>query len=108
MCYALADNGALTAYLAVMTDHVTDNATLARYELTIDGKIVFATYRREDGKDYIRHVEAPHSLRGSGAAGRLMQGIVDIVRADGRKIVPLCSYAAAWMRRHRDSLDLMG
>lgn len=91
-----------------MTQLVIDNAAQARYELDVDGKTVFATYRRENGTDYIRHVEAPPALRGSGAAGRLMQGIVDIVRADGRKIVPLCSYAAAWMRRHRDSMDLMG
>lgn len=91
-----------------MSQQVTDNTAAERYEMDIDGKLVFATYRREDGTVYIRHVEAPQALRGTGAAGRLMQGIVDIARRDGLKLVPICSYAAAWMRRHRDSLDLMG
>jgi uncharacterized protein len=30
-----------------------------------------------------------------------MQGIVESARATGAKIVPLCGYAAAWLRRHR-------
>jgi uncharacterized protein len=84
-----------------MTTVIRDNPQESRYELDVDGKIVFAIYRRDDSTLYIRHVEAPPSLRGTGAAGRLMQGIVDLARDERLSIVPLCSYAAAWMRRHR-------
>jgi predicted GNAT family acetyltransferase len=52
-------------------------------------------------------VESPPSLRGTGAAGRLMQGVTELARAQNLRIVPICSYAAAWMRRHRDSQDLL-
>lgn len=84
-----------------MSTAVRDNQQESRYELDVNGKIVFAIYRRDGSTLYIRHVEAPPSLRGTGAAGRLMQGIVDIARDEALKIVPLCSYAAAWMRRHQ-------
>ncbi len=90
-----------------MSEIVTDNITRSQYELPVEGQIVFARYRRADGVVSILHVEAPVSLRGSGAAGRLMQGIVELARTQNEKLVPLCSYAAAWMRRHPESADLM-
>jgi uncharacterized protein len=83
-----------------MTAAVRDNPPASRYELDVDGQIVFAIYRREGSTLYIRHVEAPPPLRGRGAAGRLMEGIVEIADRERLAIVPLCSYAAAWMRRH--------
>ena len=73
----------------------------------MDGKIVFANYRRVGSTLYIPYVEAPSSLRGTGAAGRLMQGVTEIARAQDLKIVPTCSYASAWMRRHREYHDLL-
>jgi predicted GNAT family acetyltransferase len=83
-----------------MSDSIRDNAERNRYELEIDGQIVFANYRRSGDTLSILHVEAPPPLRGTGAAGRLMQGIVEIARASGARIMPLCGYAAAWLRRH--------
>ncbi|WP_341911197.1 GNAT family N-acetyltransferase [Ferrovibrio terrae] len=90
-----------------MSEIVTDNTERQQYEMAIDGQIVFARYRRHDGVVSILHVEAPVNLRGSGAAGRLMQGIVELARRQNEKLVPLCSYAAAWMRRHPESADLL-
>ncbi|HTP84873.1 MAG TPA: GNAT family N-acetyltransferase [Alphaproteobacteria bacterium] len=83
-----------------MTTAIRDNQETSRYELDVGGQIVFAIYRRDGTTLYIRHVEAPPSLRGTGAAGRLMEGITELARAEQLNIVPLCSYAAAWMRRH--------
>jgi predicted GNAT family acetyltransferase len=83
-----------------MSDPIRDNEERSRYELEIDGQIVFANYRRDGAILSILHVEAPPKLRGTGAASRLMQGIVEIARASGAKIVPLCGYAAGWLRRH--------
>jgi uncharacterized protein len=89
------------------TGGVTDNPERSRFELDIGGQTVFATYRRQGPVLAIRHVEAPPPLRGTGAAGRLMQGIVEIARAEGLKVAPLCGYASAWMRRHKESQDLL-
>jgi predicted GNAT family acetyltransferase len=91
----------------VSENPVTDNTARQQYELPVEGQTVFARYRRQDGVVSILHVEAPVSLRGSGAAGRLMQGIVDLARQNNDRLVPLCSYAAAWMRRHPETADLL-
>ncbi|HWF01777.1 MAG TPA: GNAT family N-acetyltransferase [Caulobacteraceae bacterium] len=86
---------------------VTDNAADSRFELEESGQVVFADYRRAPGRLIIDHVESPVSLRGSGAAGRLMHGVAAAARAAGERITPLCSYAAAWLQRHPEHADLL-
>jgi predicted GNAT family acetyltransferase len=91
-----------------MTGEITDNAAAERYDLEIDGKIVFARYRRDGATLAIRHVEAPPSLRGTGAASALMAAIMRLARAEGLSVTPLCSYAVWWLRRHPEYRDLVG
>jgi predicted GNAT family acetyltransferase len=67
---------------------------------------VFADYRRAPERLIIDHVEAPESLRGTGAAGRLMEAIASLARGEGLALTPLCGYAAAWLKRHPDYADL--
>ena len=82
---------------------ITDNAAARRFELSENGGAVFADYRRDGGTLYIDYVEAPPSLRGSGAAGRLMAGVMQAARAQNLSVVPICGYAAAWIKRHPDA-----
>ncbi len=86
---------------------VIDNREKSRFELEEAGLIAFANYQRRDSVLVIPHVEAPPKLRGTGAAGRLMAGLLALVRARGEKVVPTCSYAAAYLRRHEDERDLL-
>ncbi len=89
-----------------MDEIVTDNRDHQRFELLVDGQVVFASYRRQPGRLVITYVEAPPALRGSGAAGRLMQGLLERARAEGLKVMPLCPYARAWMQRHPEFKDV--
>lgn len=91
-----------------MNTPVTDNPAKSRFELDVNGLTVFATYRRDGSTLYIPYVEAPPSLRGTGAAGRLMEGVMAAARAEGLTVVPICGYAANWIRRHREHHDLLG
>ena len=81
---------------------VHDNPAHRRFEMVEQGQTVFADYRRDGSRLIIDHVEAPVSLRGTGAAGRFMEGLVAAARAEGSTIVPICSYAVAWLQRHRE------
>lgn len=86
---------------------VTDNAPQSRFELVEDGHLAFADYRRDGGKLILPHVESADALRGSGAAGRLMEGVLAQARSEGLKVVPLCGYASAYVRRHKEHQDLL-
>jgi predicted GNAT family acetyltransferase len=84
-----------------MTQAVIDNTHENRFELNVDGQIAHADYRVSGDTLYIDYVEAPPALRGTGAAGRLMEGVMTAAAEKGYAVVPICGYAAAWMRRHR-------
>jgi predicted GNAT family acetyltransferase len=88
-------------------DRFRDNTDEARFELDVDGQVAWADYRRDASHLVIDHVEAPMSLRGTGAAGRLMDLVAAEARDAGLKIIPICGYAAAWLRRHRQYADLI-
>jgi predicted GNAT family acetyltransferase len=90
-----------------------DRVDAQRYEQTFNdpaGKIgrVWADYAVEGDRRAILHVEAGDALRGTGAAGRFMQGLVDHARAAGVRLTPRCGYAVAWFKRHPDQADVIG
>ena len=85
---------------------VIDNKAQSRFELEENGFVAFAEYQRDGGMIVIPHVEAPPELRGTGAAGRLMEGVLNAARAQGLKVVPSCPYADAYIRRHKEWADL--
>jgi predicted GNAT family acetyltransferase len=84
-----------------------DAADRRRFELEEAGLVVFADYRRADGVLEILHVEAPPALRGGGAAGRLMAGVLEEARRRKERVRPICAYAAAYMRRRPETHDLL-
>jgi uncharacterized protein len=90
-----------------MGSAIRDNTERRRFELERNGQLAFANYERRGSDLVICHVEAAIPLRGTGAAGELMQGLVEIARSQGLKITPLCGYAHAWIRRHREYHDLL-
>ena len=90
----------------VVVDAVLDGGS-SRFELHRDGELVgWATYRREDDTVVIPHVETLVEYRGQGFADRLMAGIVGNVRGSGRTIMPLCSFAAGYLRDHPEHDDV--
>ena len=90
-----------------MTHNVTDHQEKSRFELDIDGQIVFADYRVNGDTVFINYVESPVALRGTGAAGKLMEGITAIAREKGQKLHPICGYAVTWLQRHKEYRDLI-
>ncbi len=51
----------------------------------------------------INHTYVDPSLRGQGVAGEMMEAVAQQLRQDGLKAVASCSYANAWLMKHRDS-----
>ncbi len=86
---------------------VTDNIEKRRFELDVDGQTVFANYRLDNNVMFINYVESPVALRGSGAAGKLMDGVMKIAQERSYKIVPICGYAVSWINRHKEYQSLL-
>jgi uncharacterized protein len=84
-----------------------DNTGASQYELDIDGQTVFARYRRDGDVLTILWVEAPPALRGTGAAGKLMTLVAEQAKQQGWSVVPVCGYAAGWLRGSKTYRDLV-
>ena len=85
---------------------VRDNKALGRFELDVEGGMAFASYRQTPQTVIITHTETPRALRGRGIASELIRGSLDLIRADGRKVVAACSFVADFLHKHPEHSDL--
>ena len=85
---------------------VTRNEAEHRFEAWIDGTLAKLDYI-QDGKNFvITHVGVHPDLRGQGIAGRIVQVSLEYARENNLRVVPMCSYAAAYIRRHPEYAEL--
>jgi len=78
-----------------------------RYEIGAGDQLAIAEYRREGKILFLTHTFVPPALRGRGLAERLVRGALDEARAQDLRVVPACSYVAAFIRRHAEYQDLV-
>lgn len=72
----------------------------------IDAEAELTFTRRGPGKISADHTGAPEDLRGTGAAGALVDYMVADARQSGFRIIPLCSYVLARYAKHPDWADV--
>ena len=86
---------------------VRHNAAASRFEATVDGRLCFAAYQLADGVMRMNHTEVPSTLENRGIAGELVRAALAFAAANGQKVLPMCSYVRAYMRRHPESHALL-
>lgn len=87
---------------------VRDNPDRSRFELPLeDGDIAIVDYRIDGDRVLLTHAEVPRAYEGRGIGSQLARGVFERIRADGRLAVPLCSFMAAYARRHPEYADIV-
>jgi predicted GNAT family acetyltransferase len=86
---------------------VRDNKAQSRFEMDVEGAVAFANYRLAPSTVIITHTETPRALRGRGIGSELVRGALQLVRADGLKVVAGCGFVADYLRKHPDFADLI-
>ena len=87
---------------------VRDNKTKSRFELDVEGGVAFANYRLVPSAVIITHTETPRELRGQGVASELVRGALELIRADGSKVVAGCGFVVKYLNKHPEFSDLVG
>jgi predicted GNAT family acetyltransferase len=90
-----------------MAAAVRDNKTMSRFELDVGDAVAFANYRRTPSAVIITHTETPRALRGRGIASELVQGALELIRADGSKVIAGCGFVVDYLRKHPEFADLV-
>jgi predicted GNAT family acetyltransferase len=86
---------------------VRDNKLQHRFELDVDGQIAFANYRETPHAVIITHTETPRALRGRGIASELVRGALELIRAEGQKVIGACGFVVDYLDKHPEYRDLM-
>lgn len=87
---------------------VRDNPEELRYEVVVDGEVAGEIrYRRSPDRIVLVHTEVSPALEGQGLAGRLVAGALDDIGARGLRVVPICPFVLAYIRRHPEYDDLV-
>src|SRR5713101_5122568 len=87
---------------------VRDDPQELRYELLDDSGVMIGEIRYvlEPGAVALVHTEVDPKFQGHGLAGELVQGAINDLRERGLKMIPVCPYVRAWLRRHPEQADL--
>jgi uncharacterized protein len=85
---------------------VRDNKAQSRFELDVEGTMAFANYRATPQAIIITHTETPAALRGRGIASELVKGALELIRADGRRVIAGCGFVVDYLRKHPEYADL--
>ncbi|MHB1056781.1 MAG: GNAT family N-acetyltransferase [Rhodanobacter sp.] len=87
---------------------IQHDRTARRFRTEVDGAQCVLDYGLASAVMTITHTGVPSEVGGRGIASALVQAAMEAARAEGWKVVPACSYAAAWMQRHPQYHDLLG
>jgi uncharacterized protein len=81
---------------------IAHDAGAHRFTTTVEGVEAALDYTLSNDVMAITHTHVPPPIGGRGIAADLMRAALNAATAAGWQVVPVCSYAVAYMRRHPD------
>ena len=85
---------------------ITHNEADHTFDVWIDGYRSKLDYI-QDGKNFvITHVGVYPELRGQGIAGKIVEAGLQYAKQNSLRVIPMCSYAAAYIRRNPQYAEL--
>jgi predicted GNAT family acetyltransferase len=93
-----------------MTDRpaVIDNPPNSRFEIDLgNGEFAFAAYDLLPGEIRFTHTEVPESHGGRGLGTALIKAGLAAARERGLKVIPICPFFRAYLKKHPEEQDLV-
>jgi len=87
---------------------IVDNPSLNRFEIDLgDGVYAFASYNLLPGAIRFTHTEVPESHGGQGLGTALIRAGLAAARERELKVIPICPFFRAYLKKHPDEQDLV-
>ena len=90
-----------------LTPDVHHDPDARRLHTRVEGHEAELRYSLRDGRMVIDHTGVPDAIGGRGIAGILVKAALDHARSQGWRVVPACSYSAAYIERHPEYAELV-
>ena len=85
---------------------IRNNPAENRFEVLLDGRLSKLEYIQDNDTLVITHVGVHPDLRGQGLAGKLTQTGLEYAKTNSLRVIPMCSYVAAYIRRNPQYMEL--
>lgn len=87
---------------------VADNPEAHRYEGYLGAELAgFLDYHAQPGLMTMLHTEIERSHEGQGIGSRLVSAALNDVRSREMKVLPICPFVIAYIKRHPEFKDLL-
>ena len=90
-----------------MTSAIRHNHEQQRFEKPVDDLLCVIDDELHELNLSLTHVLVPKPLEGRGIAGELTRAAFDWARTENYRVIPVCPYVQAWLRRRPDYQDLV-
>lgn len=85
---------------------VVHNPEQNRFEVELEGQIAKLDYLVDGDSIIMTHVGVPYEFRGHGVAGVITKAGLEYAKAKSLRVIPMCSYVAAYIRRNPQYAEL--
>lgn len=79
---------------------IKDNTTAQQFEMRVEGHLAKIEYTLSGDRIFLTHTEVPQALEGKGIAANMVSRVLIAIEERKLKLVPLCPYVAAYIRKH--------
>lgn len=86
---------------------ITHNTDKHRFETTIDGHTAYLSYVENGDVLIYNHTIVPDELGGQGLGKALVKHALDYAQAQGKKVMPTCSFVAAYIDKNPEYQTLL-
>lgn len=73
-----------------------------KFYVVVDGLESHLEYAKMNNVLNLNHTYVPNALRGKGIAGKIVKAALTYAEENNLKIIPSCSYVAAYIQRHTE------
>ena len=101
LCVMVSDSSARAEW------SVRDNGERRRFEIDLGDAVAIAEYTRPEGLIMFTHTEVPPRHEGKGIGSALIRAGLSAARERGFKVIPICPFFAAYMKKHEEEHDLL-
>ena len=85
---------------------IDNNEAQRRFETMTAAGLAKLDYRLEGNTLYLDYVYVPSNARGHGVASDITLAALEWARERRLKVIPVCGYVSAFLRRHTEFADL--
>ena len=90
-----------------MAPPIVDNREKNRFETETTAGTAVLNYSRSGDRLVLVHTEVPKNARERGVGGRLVEAAFQQAREQGWRVIPVCPFVRAYLRRHPELRSLV-